>query len=511
MSFDIGELCKYVMYNGIMRKRNSAKTIIISLISFVVIAGAVFLGFQFFTKTGLFKIPGVVYYDESLNEDELATLQSIFTEKVVLDKDVVISAKDYLNLPSLGEGDYLVGIRVPVTDFYSTETNINVSDLSELTNEDFLSENNIELISVDDLNFDKKLLSLNGGYYLDVFNSGAIFRVLNFSSETYEDEIEPLVQDTFARTFPTSDSVLTFAQTGVTALSRGMNGKLYSVGDATYFAEKISEFLSGFDLTHTSNESSFTEFANRSNICSDPRFIDTLTAIGLDIVELTGNHNQDCGDDAANDSIDIYNEKDIKIVGGGKTADEAAVPLEIDEKGNEITFLAYNLSTGGATYDATPGANQYYEENASAEISAAKERGDFVIVDIQYYECSAYVSTVEDTTCDYATSAAGDQVGFFRHLIELGADVVVGTSAHQPQVYELYGDGVIYYGLGNLFFDQVWWPGTTRSLILVHYFDGSKLLQTKIVPTVYGNDMQTELLDEETAKWFLSRLVSERP
>ena len=25
--------------------------------------------------------------------------------------------------------------------------------------------------------------------------------------------------------------------------------------------------------------------------------INTLTAIGLDIVELTGNHNQDCGDD----------------------------------------------------------------------------------------------------------------------------------------------------------------------------------------------------------------------
>ena len=96
-------------------------------------------------------------------------------------------------------------------------------------------------------------------------------------------------------------------------------------------------------------------------------------------------------------------------------------------------------------------------------------------------------------------------------MIELGADMVVGTSAHQPQTFELYGDGVIYYGLGNLFFDQAWWPGTTRSLILSHYFYNGKLLQTKLVPTVYDQSLQTELLDAETAKWFLDRLISERP
>ena len=199
------------------------------------------------------------------------------------------------------------------------------------------------------------------------------------------------------------------------------------------------------------------------------------------------------------------------MVGGGKTAEEAAKPLDISEKGNRITFFAYNLSTGGATYDNTPGANQYYEESAASEIAEAKARGDIVIVDVQYYECSAYASEYEDETCDYANSAAGDQVGFFRHLIDLGADIVVGTSAHQPQTYELYGNGEIYYGLGNLFFDQVWWPGTTRSLALEHYFYNNKLVQTHIAPTIYDNSMQTRLMDEESSKWFLTRLKNKRP
>jgi poly-gamma-glutamate synthesis protein (capsule biosynthesis protein) len=96
-------------------------------------------------------------------------------------------------------------------------------------------------------------------------------------------------------------------------------------------------------------------------------------------------------------------------------------------------------------------------------------------------------------------------------LIDLGADVVVGTSAHQTQTFEKYGNGVIYYGLGNLFFDQVWWPGTTRSLILSHYFYNGKLLQTKLVPTIYDSNMQTRLLDADTTKWFIERLVKARP
>lgn len=482
------------------RKRNRIKLFITSILMFIAIFSIAFFGIQFITKTGVFNIPGVVYYDESLSPQELSILKDIFTDDIKLDEDVYISAEDTLEKPNLSEGEFLYNISVPITDFYDARTDTNEFD------DDF------DIISVDDLDFTKKLLAIDGNYYLNTFDKGAYYRTIVFKSEKYSEEIAPLVTEAFSKVFPEKDSVLTMAQTGVTALSRGMNAKLQSVGgDAVYFAEKIKDYLSSFDLTHTSNESSFTNFATSNNICSDVRFIDTLTAIGLDIVELTGNHNQDCGDEAASDSIDIYRENNIKIVGGGKSADEAVEPLRLNEKGTKIKFLAYNLSTGGATYDNTPGANQYYEENAVSEITEAKEQDEFVIVDIQYYECSSYDFEYENTTCDYADSAAGDQVGFFRHLIDLGADVVIGTSAHQPQTFELYGDGAIYYGLGNLFFDQVWWPGTTRSLVLEHYFYNGKLLQTRIVPTIYDQNMQTEILNKDDAKTFVERLVSARP
>ena len=496
---------------GAKRVRKTGKIIII-LIALAIVSVGAFFGVQFFTKTGIFRIPGVVYYNDSLTSDETRIFENIFDEKVDLDKDVTISANYSLEQPVARAGEYLYEILVPVTDFYSSETNLEITDITELFDESFKTAHNFELIPVSELDFSKKLLSLNGKYYLDDFATGAVYRTISFDSEKFSEEIEPLVANVFKKDFPSKDTTLTFAQTGVTALSRRMNSRLNAVGgDATYFSAEIGPFLSAFDITHTSNESSFSAYASGANICSDKRFIDTLTGIGLDVVELTGNHNQDCGDQAAIDTIDIYNARGIKIVGGGKTAAEAAVPLELNQKGTGITMLAFNQSTGGATLDNTPGANQYYENVAADQIREAKDRGDFVIVDVQYYECNAYASTYEDPICDAANSAAGDQIGFFRHLIDLGADVVVGTSAHQAQTFELYGDGVIYYGLGNLFFDQTDWPGTTRSLVLAHYFYNGKLLQTKLVGTVYGQNMQTRLLDENTMKWWVERLVKVKP
>ena len=480
------------------RRENRSKRVFGSVVVFLIIFVIVLVGIQFFAKTGMFHVPGVVYYDESLSSEQLNALKGIFTDEVELDSDVKISTWNSLTRPELAEGEYIYNITVPVTDYYDARTDRNEFE-------------EVDIIPIDELDFTKKLLSIDGEYYLDTFDKGAYYEVIKFESDNFEKEIKPLVDSTFAKDWPSEQNVLTMAQTGVTALSREMNAKLNSVGDARYFAEKIGDYLSGFDITHTSNEASFSTSANSSNICSDPRFIDTLTAIGLDVVELTGNHNLDCGNEAAKNTIDIYTENDIQIVGGGKTAEEAAKPLELGDKGTHITMLAYNESTGGATLGNTPGANQYVEENATEEITAAKARGDIVIVDIQYYECSEYDVASESTACDYADSSAGDQVGLFRHLIDLGADIVVGTSAHQPQTFELYGDGVIYYGLGNLFFDQIWWPGTTRSLVLEHYFYHNKLIQTRVRPTVYDSAMQTELMGAETAEWYIDRLMDARP
>lgn len=485
------------------------KKFLIGFSVFLVSAALACLGFLYFTKKGPFKIPGVLTLDSTLNESEISFINSILPEDLVLETDLEISASSSLTPPS-SEFTFLYDIFVPVTDFYSVETSISSADALAI----FTTPTDaVHFISVSDLTFRDKLLSIDDSYYLESFTSGAIYRYLEVKGEDSSQIFSYF--DSNQKSFPDSSTVLTFTQTGVTALSRGMHDKLNQVGTGLYFAsEELQKFLSSRDITHTSNESSFTDYAYNGNICSDWRFVDTLTSIGLDIVELTGNHNLDCGINAAIETIDKYSELNMSIVGGGKDADSAAVPLKISEKGTNITFLAFNYSTGGMTYGPTPGANSYDETRIATQIKEAKENGDFVIVDIQFNECNAYASEYEDPICDYADSSAPrdgyTQSDFFKHMIDLGADMVVGTSAHQAQTYELYGDGVIYYGLGNLFFDQCWWPGTSRSLVLDSYYYQGKKLQTRILGTVYDKSLRTTLMDKETLAWWLARLNSAR-
>lgn len=88
--------------------------------------------------------------------------------------------------------------------------------------------------------------------------------------------------------------------------------------------------------------------------------------------------------------------------------------------------------------------------------------------------------------------------------------MVVGSSAHQPQIYELYNGVPIYYGLGNLYFDQTSWPGTERGIILTHYFVDGDLIQTKLTPTIYDDELQTEVMSNQEAENFLDRLQTAR-
>lgn len=491
-----------------MRKRKVTPFLFL----FIIVAILAFFGIQYLTKTGIFKIWGVVTYDENLRKDEIEFLDETFKD-VRLEDDVKISAVEKTEATEL-ENSILYEVYVPVADFYDSRSKITTAELEKLELKQSDSDETY-LLKISDLDSSVKLLAVDENYYLDTFSSGAIFRYLVFGSKNPEESLT-VVKEKFEKTFPKKDEVLSFAQTGVTALTRAMYTKLKQVGNAAYFAANIKDFLSSKDLTHISNEASFTNLASGSNICAAWSMFDAIAAIGTDIVELTGNHNNDCGTNTNLETIAFYKEKGLKMVGGGENATEAAKPLEISEKGTNITMLAYNYSTGGYTTGNKPGANLYSEEKAKKDIAAAKERGDFVIVDFQYFECYCYPDEGQEMPrCDktIASTEYGEypnQKELFRRLIDLGADVVVGTSAHQPQTYEKYNDGEIYYGLGNLFFDQTYWPGTTRGIILTHYFLDGKLLQTRFSPTVYGKALQVELMSEEDSQWLINRLNAAR-
>ncbi|HSJ53966.1 MAG TPA: CapA family protein, partial [Anaerolineae bacterium] len=133
---------------------------------------------------------------------------------------------------------------------------------------------------------------------------------------------------------------------------------------------------------------------------------------------------------------------------------------------------------------ASPGAAPFSLAAVQAGVAQARGQADLVFVNVQHTEA-------------YQAEPLPEQVADFRAIIDAGADVVTGSQAHQPQVVEWYQGKPIFYGLGNLFFDQTWSPATRQSLIVRHYVYGGRLLSVEILPTTMDGDCQPYLAGGE--------------
>jgi poly-gamma-glutamate capsule biosynthesis protein CapA/YwtB (metallophosphatase superfamily) len=436
--------------------------------------------------------------------------------------------KDSIGSKELTNGEYIILLEEDLYNLYSTfltnsYENIDIQKTERLE-QDIKDENCgcVGLIKNSDLKKEYKLLKLDGKYYLDTFDAG-IEISLTASLENDDIDIDfvaPIITTNldFVNTDFNEKNVAKVNMTGVTALARRVAQAMDLRNNYDYPAEKISTFLADADLTHISNEISFVEGCSTYSglrFCSNPRAIAVLKAIGVDLIELTGNHNNDFGSKYNAQTIETYKEEGWEYFGGGLDEEDASKPFTVEIDGTKIAFLGYNYYDSVVSGNSNPlagkdsaGANSYSDEKVKEDIESVRENVDIVIVDFQYQECYSYPSS--DVIYPVCYKPIHNQTNVFRKAIDYGADIVIGTQAHQPQTYEIYSDGLIFYGLGNLFFDQSMWIGTRQGMVLTHYFKDGDLIQTKITPTIYDSDLQTEIADQENAELLLELLRTAR-
>ncbi|MBN1660457.1 MAG: CapA family protein [Anaerolineae bacterium] len=271
--------------------------------------------------------------------------------------------------------------------------------------------------------------------------------------------------------------------TGVTALTRGVAVQIEAHGDPAWPARGVADLLASADVTHVSNEVSFVPGCEAqvetTAFCARPEYLETLRAAGVDVVELTGNHNLDLGPAPARASLALYREAGMHVFGGGEDEAAARRPLVVEHNGNRVSFLGYN--TFGPHYAwasvSGPGAARFAIDAVAHDVAQAKAHAGLVLVTMQYTET-------------YDVLPLPRQVADFHAVADAGADVVVGTQAHQPQAIEFYDGTPIFYGLGNLFFDQTWSAPTCQSLVVRLIIYDGRLLVVRLVPTTMDADCQ---------------------
>ncbi|RME83577.1 MAG: hypothetical protein D6775_07765 [Caldilineae bacterium] len=309
------------------------------------------------------------------------------------------------------------------------------------------------------------------------------------------------------------DRLTTLIMTGVTAMARGTAEKMEQKG-YTYPAAVISDTLRAADITHVSNEVPFIQGCQVNNtymnliLCSDYPYWQALEAIGVDIVGLSGNHVNDFGREGARESLQFYRDKGVPVYGSGLNEEEACRPLRLEHNGNSFAFiaaLAWWPEEAWATA-TEPGACYFYRnyEKIFDMVRQLSREVDVVSVELQYVET-------------YDPWPTRDQVEEFRALHEAGADIVTGVQSHVPQAMEPYGEdepggsGIIVYGLGNLFFDQMQSWETRTGLIARHTIYDGRLLSTEILTTVLEDFAQPRWATPEERAGILETIFAAAP
>lgn len=263
------------------------------------------------------------------------------------------------------------------------------------------------------------------------------------------------------------------AMTGVTALTRAtayemeLNGILYP-------GQAVSPTLKGADIAHISNEVAFSptcpfpEPEGGTTFCASDDYFPLLTALGIDVVELTGNHVNDWGHTALSHSLDLYETAGIATFGGGRDLASAAQPALFEHHGNKIAFVGCNpvgpyYAWATAT---TPGARPC-DDSFTQQISDLQTAGYVVIATLQYQEYYFYTPTLE-------------QERDFAALATAGASAVSGSQGHFVQGFAFVNGRYIHYGLSNLFFDQMELLGTRQTFIDTYTIYQNRLISVTL-------------------------------
>lgn len=301
------------------------------------------------------------------------------------------------------------------------------------------------------------------------------------------------------------NKLTTVMLTGVTAMVRG-TGQYMDVWGPEYPGKNIRDILRSADILHVNNEVPFAPVCQQSQdelnnlvFCSKKAYIDLLTDIGTDVVELDGDHFQDYGDEAVLYTLDLYKQNNIPYYGGGSNIREAQKPLIMEHNGNRFAFIGCNGKDIGyaAASESRPGAVHCDIPLIVSQIKSLKSEGIIPIVTFQHIE--------------YYHIAPNDEMrSDFEAVADAGAVIVSGSQSHIPMAFEITQKAFIHYGLGNLFFDQAFFlPETSEATLDIHVFYDGKHIGSDIQTIKFTNLALNRLMTEEERIPVLDRIFAE--
>ena len=283
--------------------------------------------------------------------------------------------------------------------------------------------------------------------------------------------------------------MLTLAFTGDVMLGRLVNDRLKSMqpeqvwGDVLPHLAQADLRIVNLECALTTHLQPWSRTDKMFHFRADPEAVRVLQAAHIDACALANNHILDYEEQGLRDTLHILDATGIRHAGAGANAAEAATPAILEAHGDSpcrVALLSYtdNEPDFAATFEYS-GTN-YLEVSLHAEtltriaenIAQARAQGADLVVFSNHWGANF----VERPSPEFRS--------FAKRVIELGADIYHGHSAHICQGIEIYQGKPILYDTGNFIDDYAVHPRlrNDRSCLFKLMFKKGKFCRIELLP-----------------------------
>lgn len=234
-----------------------------------------------------------------------------------------------------------------------------------------------------------------------------------------------------------------------------MTLKLFACGDVVNFSSKqdfvdskLTQIIQNSDIAICNFEAPIVYEDIKPikkagpHVYQSKESIKYLNDVGFNFVSLANNHIYDYGQKGIEETIRELQKKNIDFIGGGATFEEAYKTKIIDKNGIKIGLVAGCENEFGCLYEKQNrgGYAWLFHHSIEDNIRALKSECDFVVL-----IAHAGVEDIEIPIKEWRDK--------YQRLCHVGVDVVIGHHPHVPQGYEKHKNSLIFYSLGNFYFD----------------------------------------------------------
>ncbi len=235
--------------------------------------------------------------------------------------------------------------------------------------------------------------------------------------------------------------------------------------------------------------------APRSKYVVKKDIINAFNALGVDGVNIATDHMLDFGVKQFDTTLSILKDAKINVIGLAKDI------IYAEKDGIRVAFIAINNTIIGSKYTYTEaGINTYDRIKNKALIEEAKRNADTVIVMPHYGKEHTYVIT-----------NAMREVA--RVLIDLGADMVIGSHSLGIHPVEEYKGKQIIYSSGYFIHDTRYEIGKQSAIFNLSINKEGKITKTEIIPIYIKDGKEVKLykdIDEKDSNDYLKKLFVDR-